>query len=107
MVELRKFILKEDEMILNQETSRIREKYGDGIILFHTIGFDYECLAEDAHLVSKACGIELDKDGATNFCIVNPSALDGVISTLLTKGHKVAVMNRSKPRVFLPDVRRA
>jgi len=90
-------------MILNNEVTKIREKYGDGIILFHTIGFNYECVAKDARTVSQECGYPIERDGLTNYCMVRPSKMDTTVSFLLAKGHKIAVLDRNdKASIFLP-----
>jgi len=89
-------------MILNKRVADIQKKYGEGIILFHTIGTNYECLANDATIVNKECGVELERDGGTKYCWVKPCGLESVISTLSNKGHKIAVLNHNDVRVVLP-----
>ena len=88
--------------LLNNEVAKLKEKYGEGIILFHSIGFNYECLANDAKLVNKECGVELEREAGTTFCSFSPAALKKTIAALSKKGHSVGVLGGKEPRVILP-----
>ena len=74
---------------------RIKDEYPDALVLYR-LGDFYEMFYEDAHIGAKELNIALTKKkvGKNKFipmCGIPFHALDGYITRLISKGHKVAI----------------
>ena len=82
------------KMTLNE----LRAKYGDAIIQFHKMGYVtryYECRDMDAHTVNEICGLGIESEYGTDYCMIGSGSLENVIEALNRKGHKVAVLDNN------------
>ena len=84
-------------MSLNKPVTKLRKKYGEGIITFHMLGSHYyECREHDALTVNQLCGDDIERELGTDYCVVGKNRLNEIIEFLKINGRKVTVLKENK-----------
>lgn len=73
-----------------KEQYETMKKHSDAIIIFR-LGDEYECIEQDANIITIALGLKLQNKGNTTFVKFPKSGLDTYVPTLIKSGYRVAI----------------